>query len=503
MQKTKWESLIGGRVLNAAGLLLVFLGTVFFLKTAFHNGWVPPGPRIAMGLVTGALVIAYAQFLFAKGKVYFSEGLTALGAGIEFLSIYASNALFHIASPGEAMAGMVAVTAVVAILAWRQRSARLGVLSAIGGFSAPILAGTQSTDPWALCAYVFILDAGLLALATTLKTRVIAPIALIATLLYTVGIFAVAPQLSEVERAAMYVVLYVTFALSGWLAARRDKRDPINMTVGGIALAALIVGLEMTLRIDHRAILATCLLALSVWHLGVAIATRSRYNAWFAAAALTLAVPAAFHGAAINVAWAIEAAVLSIAGLRYCDDVLRCAGLALLAFGLVRDVGLYETYTAVHPILNGRFISGLATIAATYAIAFSSERMGTSAVEAPLVRTLRTCAHAMIVVLVSLDAWDAAIGFEGTRQAASTALSVCWAAIAASFIGWGLFRRDAFLRWEGLGLVSTTATKVLLLDLAFLDLSYRVISAIFVGVAMLAISYGYQRYIARSEETLV
>ncbi len=501
--KTQWESLIGGRVLNAAGLLLIFLGTVFFLKTAFHNGWVPPGPRIAMGLVSGALVMAYGQFLFAKRKVYFSEGLTALGAGIEFLSIYASSALFHLAKPGEAMVGMIAVTAVIATLAWRQHSTRLGALAAIGGFATPVLAGTQSTDPWVLCAYLFVLDAGLLALATTLKTRVIAPIALVATLLYALGIFPTAPQLNDLERAAMYAVLYLPFAVSSWLGARSDRRDVVNIAIGSVAFCALVAGVETSLRIDHRAILATCLLGLSVWHAGVAIATRTRYNSWLSAVALTLAIPAAFHGAAVNVGWAAEAAVLSIAGLRYRDDVLRCAGIALLGFGIVRDFGLYSTYTAAHPILNGRFVSGLATIAATYAIAFSSERMGTSAIEALLVRALRTSAHAMIVALVSLEAWDAANAFAGTHQAASSALSVCWAAIAASFIGWGLFRRDAFLRWEGLGLVSATAVKVLVLDLAFLDLSYRVVSAIFVGVAMLAISYGYQRYVARSEETLV
>ncbi len=502
-QKTQLESLIGGRILNAAGLLLVFLGTVFFLKTAFHNGWVPPGPRIAMGLVSGALTMAYAQFLFVKGKVYFSEGLTALGAGIEFLSIYASNAIFHLASPGEAMAGMVAVTAVMAALAWRQRSARLAVLSSIGGFAAPILAGTQSTDLWALCAYLFILDAGLLVLATTLKTRFIAPIALTATLLYATGIFPAARQLNDLDRAAMYAALYVPFAISGWLGARRDKRDLVSTMVNGIALTALVAGLELTLRIDHRVILATGLLALTAWHAGVAIATRSRYNSWFAAAMLTLAIPAAFHGAAVNVAWAAEAAILSIAGLRFRDDVLRVGGMVLLTFDLVREFGLYVDYAAAHPILNGRFASGLATIASTFVIAFSSERMGTSAIEAQFVRTLRTAAHAMIVALLSVEVWDDVMTLGGTHQAASTGLSVCWAAIAASFIGWGLARRDAFLRWEGLALVATTAAKVLMLDLTFLDLSYRVISAIFVGVAMLAISYGYQRYIARSEETLV
>ncbi len=38
-----------------------------------------------------------------------------------------------------------------------------------------------------------------------------------------------------------------------------------------------------------------------------------------------------------------------------------------------------------------------------------------------------------------------------------------------------------------------TAGKVLLLDLSFLDIGYRVISAVLVGVALIGVSYAYQR----------
>ena len=43
------EQLVGGKALNLAGLLLVFLGTGFFLKVAFDHNWVarPSGSRSA------------------------------------------------------------------------------------------------------------------------------------------------------------------------------------------------------------------------------------------------------------------------------------------------------------------------------------------------------------------------------------------------------------------------------------------------------------------------
>jgi len=499
--KRDWETLIGGRALNAAGLLLVFLGTVFFLKTAFGHQLIPPSVRVAMGLVSGATMIAFAQYLAAKGKVYFSEGLTALGAGIEFLSIYASSALFHLASPAQAMAGMIAVTGVMAALAWRHKSMRLAVLAAIGGFATPVLAGTHDASAFSLCGYLVILDAGLLALAAMLETPIIAPLALIGTLLYAIGYFPSA-DLTGMQTAGVYVALYVPFAVAGWIVARRGKLGFTSAIVGAVAFAAMVIGIESSLHGEHNTALAVTLLTIAVLHLAVAIITRSRYHSWLSAGALTFAIPAAFNGAAVNVAWAAEAAVLSIAGVRYRDDALRCAGLGVLTLDLLHELGLYETYTAIHPILNGRFLSGVATIVSTFLIADTAQRLGTTEYEAPLARVLRTTAHVAIFTLLSVETWDGVMHF-ADAQAASAALSVCWAALSAVFIGWGLFKRDAFLRWEGLGLVIATAAKVFLVDLTFLDMNNRVISAILVGVALIGISYAYQRYVSRSEKALV
>jgi uncharacterized membrane protein len=503
MEKTDWESLIAGRWLNAAGLLLVFLGTVFFLKTAFDHGWIAPVYRVALGIVSGAALIAYAQLLAGKGKTYFAEGLTALGAGIEFLSVYASNALFRLASPSEALAGMVAVTAAIAVLAWRRKSMRLAILAAVAGFAAPVLAGTQDIDPWSLCAYIVILDAGLLTLAAMLEAPAITPLALGGTLLYAVGYFPTPPSLSELQRAMIDVALYAPFAIAGWVAARRGCFTLVERIAGAIAFAGLVLGLETALYTDHRAVLAVLLIAVAALHVGAAIAFESRVHSWLATAAITLAIPAAFHGSAINVAWAVEAALLSVAGMCFGDDVLRVAGTGLLGLDIAREIDMYALYTPKHTILNGRFLSGAATITATFFIAGCAERLGCATYEANVARVLRTTAHAMIFCLLGVETWDAVLAFGGTTQAASSALSIVSAALAVVFVGWGLVRHDAFLRWEGLGLVIATAAKVLVLDLAFLDLNYRVSSAVIVGGILLGISYAYQRYVKRSEQALV
>jgi uncharacterized membrane protein len=232
-------------------------------------------------------------------------------------------------------------------------------------------------------------------------------------------------------------------------------------------------------------------------HLGAAIALKSRYHSWLAAAALTFAVPAAFDRAAIiNAAWAVEAAVLVIASLRYRDETLKYAGLALLAIDVTRDAVMYGGFEPYRPIFNERFAACAVTLAATYTIARVLDLGSAARYDQTIVRALRTATHAIALAMLSAEAWLGVAYYGGSEQASSAALSIVGAVFAAILIGFGLYKRDSFVRWEGLGLIVLTAAKVVLFDLSFLDLGYRVISAVLVGIALIGISYAYQRRLA-------
>jgi uncharacterized membrane protein len=496
----RFENLLAGRWLNIAGLLLVFLGTAFFLKVAFDHDWIAPVYRVTLGVLAGAVMIAYAQRLTAAGNRYFAEGITALGCGIEFLSMYASTALFHLVSPEIALLGMVAVNAVLAALAWRHNSVRLAILAAVGGFASPVLAGTNA-DPWLLAGYLTILSAGLMLLDELLDSRIVAPMAVTGTLAYALLVFFPSNALSEGQHAIVYGLLYLPFAFSGWNAARlRSTLDPVRSAVSSLALLGLIAGLESALAGSDRSALAGALVALAAAHLAAAAFCKSRLHAWFAAAALTPAIPAAFDGAAIDVAWAIEAAVLAIAGRRTDDPVLRIAGISLLGADLLNMLARFEGQAVAVPVFNARFAAETSAFIAAFAIAYDTQRNGFSTLDIEIARVMRILAHVLAFTAVSTETWDAVAYFGGSVQGSNAALSVAWAIFATSFIATGLLKRDALLRWEGLGLLTATAAKVLLFDLSYLDLSYRVISFVLVGAALIGISYVYQRRLAAVKE---
>ena len=75
----------------------------------------------------------------------------------------------------------------------------------------------------------------------------------------------------------------------------------------------------------------------------------------------------------------------------------------------------------------------------------------------------------------------------------SLALSVIWTVLASAFIGVGLVRDFAPLRYLAMALFGLTVLKVFLVDLSSLGGIYRILGFIGVGLVLLAVSFLYQR----------
>jgi uncharacterized membrane protein len=72
-------------------------------------------------------------------------------------------------------------------------------------------------------------------------------------------------------------------------------------------------------------------------------------------------------------------------------------------------------------------------------------------------------------------------------------ISVGWFAEAALLMAAGFWRHSAFVRWLALGLIAATIAKVFAYDIWSLSRGYRIVSFVFLGVLLLAVSFAYQR----------
>ncbi|OGF13482.1 MAG: hypothetical protein A2W00_09330 [Candidatus Eisenbacteria bacterium RBG_16_71_46] len=217
-------------------------------------------------------------------------------------------------------------------------------------------------------------------------------------------------------------------------------------------------------------------------------------------------------------AWMAQAAVLVGLGHRPGRGFLRACGyavgvvgaMALLGGLLGRDGWSSDQLPVFHPV--GMLELATLTLAVAVALSLAERRED-------LARLDRRAAEAWVAgASLLLLAWSAreadhfARAFAGVPGAAARVApalapevlarvrtfgaaftSAAWLVQALALLAFGWTRRSAFLRWAGLLLFGLTVLKFLLYDLQTVDVFWRFVTAIVVGVAMLAVSYAYQR----------
>jgi uncharacterized membrane protein len=101
------------------------------------------------------------------------------------------------------------------------------------------------------------------------------------------------------------------------------------------------------------------------------------------------------------------------------------------------------------------------------------------------------------VSIATVDLFQAQVGIglavEELQKQAQVALSVLWAVIGSVVTVIGLRVHRAPMRLAGLALLGVVTMKVFVVDLAALDIAYRVLSFAALGALLLAAAYLYSR----------
>jgi uncharacterized membrane protein len=208
----------------------------------------------------------------------------------------------------------------------------------------------------------------------------------------------------------------------------------------------------------------------------------------------------------VPIEWAVVGwAALAVAGYGAARldppaaELARWAGLAITTLGVV--VALAVIAPPSRLVLTGPTIQGavwgyLAFVALAAALAIGAY-LGTLR---PLGPWPLIGSGVLLVYMVSIaivDAFAARTGgstdVEELATQAQVALSVAWTLIGTITFAAALVGRIGPARQAGLALLALATTKVFLFDLASLDVAYRVLSLVGLGVLLLGSAYAYQR----------
>ena len=504
-----FEEVVAGRWLNYVGILALLFAVTFFLKYAFDNNWVGPRGRVGIGLLAGSILYPWSQHLLTRGYKYFSEGIAGLGAAVLYLSLWAGWHYYHIFPQGTAFALMIVVTAVTLVVAVGRNSERIAFLALVGGVITPMLVSTGENHEVSLFTYLVILGAGVLGIAWVRDWKSLPPVQFLATLVYFWGWYSEFYRPRELEITVVFAtVFFILFAALPVVRSRRDgELSGLEAAIVLINSLAYLAALHQMLWPENRWALTVAALALAAVHLaaermlpenrGTEVRLARILYAGLALTFVTLAIPIRLDGRWVTIAWAMQGAVLIWSGLRVQFAAMRWAGLAL--FVIVAGRLALISIPADAFLFNARFttfaICVICMALSCYFAATSDEELGEQESAAFMVTAI--VANILAIAAFSMEVWDVfgrmpSLGID-RGHAQELALSMLWLVWALGLLGAGFWKKSQAIRWQALVLLGVVIVKVFLFDLSFLEKFYRIVSFLLLGLALMLISFYYQR----------
>ena len=223
---------------------------------------------------------------------------------------------------------------------------------------------------------------------------------------------------------------------------------------------------------------------------------------------ITLIFPYQFQREWITISWALEGAALCWLYHRVPHPGLRCTGIALLTVAFVR-LGLNPMILSYHiraeyPIFNWYLyafgVVSLALYIGARLLAPPRNMMGGYNVP-PFLYAMTSILPFILVNIEIADYFSppgsTVLTFDFTGDfARDMSYSIAWALFALMLLIIGIRRRNAPIRYAGLGLLTITVLKLFLNDLWELEQLYRIAAFIAVAIIAMLSSYLYQRFLA-------
>ncbi len=344
--REEWESLIGGKVLNRIGALALIIGVGFFLKYAFDKNWITEWMRVAIGGLTGAVILLLAARSHRKGLEMFSQGLVGAGIAILYLSVYASFNFYSLVSQPLAFILMSCVTAIAFTQAFKYDSLAVSLLGWLGGFLTPFLLSTGAVNAVGLFTYLALLDIAVLAVLF-MKDRwiVLVPLTLTGTYLMYYLWYGAEYHPADAWTAAIFLTifwfLFHTLDTS-WCVAKRVLFRAERRWGGVVNGLAYYVGLYAVLNRDQHDWLAAATLLIGIVYVLSAMVIQRRAGTERVAVVqdtitgillLAVATLIQFETFTVVMFYALEGAALAWMGRRWNLNYVWYAGSAVLLWG--------------------------------------------------------------------------------------------------------------------------------------------------------------------------
>ena len=381
------EKFIGENLINKIGILILVLGISFFVKYAIDKNWINETARVAIGILSGSLVMGIAHKL-KKNYIAFSSVIVAGAISIYYFTIAIAFHDYHIFNQTVAFAIMVVITAFSAFVSINYNRQELAVLSLIGGFAVPFMVSTGQVNYAILFTYIAILNVGILAIAYFKKWNLVTILSFVfTTLLFLSWSFTEMNKDTFSHQGAFIFATLFYFIFSITVVINNVRNKGVFSTIEYFIITAntfIYFGIGLTIIEDAKLDLKGLFtLSLAIYNFVYTAILFKKFglekNAVYLLIALvltfvTLTIPIQFEGNHITLFWACEAVMLFWLSQKSKISLFKLSAVSvqiLMIFSLIID--WFQVYGAIeltlNVVLNKIFITGivaLASIIATY-----------------------------------------------------------------------------------------------------------------------------------------
>jgi uncharacterized membrane protein len=382
------EKFIGENLINKIGILILVLGISFFVKYAIDKNWINETARVAIGILSGTLVMGIAHKL-KKNYITFSSVIVAGAISIYYFTIAIAFHDYHIFSQTVAFAIMVVITAFSAFVSINYNRQELAVLSLIGGFAVPFMLSTGQGNYVVLFTYIAILNVGILAIAYYKKWNLVTILSFVFTTLLFLS-WSITEMTNDKlphQGAFVFATLFY-FIFSVTVVINNVRNKGVFSTIEYFIITAntfIYFGIGLSIIQDAQLQLKGLFtLSLAIYNFIYTAVLFKKFglekNAVYLLIALvltflTLTIPIQFEGNHITLFWACEAVMLFWLSQKSKISLFKLSAVAvqfLMFFSLVID--WFQTYGSIeftlNVVFNKIFITGIVALASLVATFF-------------------------------------------------------------------------------------------------------------------------------------
>ena len=368
--------LTSGNVPVKVGVVLSLFGMAFFIREAIDRQLfdLPIEFRLAGVAAFGLGLLIVGWRLRERRRVY-ALSLQGGGVALLYLTAYAAFALYGLIPAAAAFAFLLVLTIAGGMLAVLQDSRALAVLGIVGGFMAPMLVSSGSSEHVLLFSYYAILNIAVVGIAWFKAWRELNLLGFV----FTFGIGSLwgyqGYQSEHFATTEPFLVLFVLmYTLIPVLFAYRQAPNLRGVVDGTLVFGTPIVGFGLQASLVGDTEYGLAISAISLAALYVAVSTfihrrtkhlRVMMEAFFGLGIVFLAItaPLALDARWTSIAWALQGAAmvwLSCRQQKWLALLAGCALQLLAGISFAVQSGGYSAETV--PVLNGFFL-GAALIA--------------------------------------------------------------------------------------------------------------------------------------------